>query len=229
MLVKYWMKKDVATIDVNSSMHQAVNLMKKNNTAILPVTKKDKLVGIITDRDMKRASASDATSLDVHELVYLLSQIKVGDIMTRNPVTVAPDTTLEETASVLLENKISGVPVLYGDKIVGLITQLDLFRALISLTGFEKRGVQFAFSVEDRPGSVKEVTDIIRDFGGRLVSILTSYERSEPGCRNVYVRAYDIDRDAVPKLVEELQAKAKLLYMVDHRENKREEFIPSRS
>ncbi len=227
MLVKYWMKKDVATIDANSSMHQAVNLMKKSGSSILPVTKKGKLVGIVTDRDMKRASASDATSLDVHELVYLLSQIKVGDIMTRNPVTVAPDTTLEETASILLEKNISGVPVLDADTIVGLITQQDLFRALISLTGFEKRGVQFAFNVEDRPGSVKEVTDIVRNYGGRLVSILTSYERSEPGRRNVYVRAYDVDRDAAPKLVEELRSKAKLLYMVDHRDNKREEFISS--
>lgn len=227
MLVKYWMRRDVVSIDVNDSMHQAINLMKQHQTAILPVTRKGQLVGVLTDRDIKRASASDATSLDVHELIYLLSQIKVGDIMTRNPITVPQDYTIEETAAVLLRNRISGVPVLDGEKIVGIITQLDMFRAVISLSGLEKRGVQFAFRVEDRPGSIKEVTDIIRNYGGRLVSILTSYDRAPQGMRHIYVRAYDVNRESMPKLIAELREKTDLLYLVDHREDKREEFIKS--
>lgn len=227
MLVKYWMNKDVVTIDVSDSMHQAINIMKQHQVAILPVTKKGKLAGVLTDRDIKRASASDATSLDVHELIYLLSQIKVGDIMTKNPVTVPLDYTIEETAAVLLRNKISGVPVMDGDKIVGIITQLDMFRALISLSGLEKRGVQFAFRIEDRPGSIKEVTDIIRNYGGRLVSILTSYERAPQGMRHLYVRAYDVNREAMPKLIEELREKTTMLYLVDLREDNRQEFIRS--
>ncbi len=227
MLVKYWMTKDVTTIDVADSMHQAINLMKQHQTAFLPVTKKGSLVGIITDRDIKRASASDATSLDIHELIYLLSQIKVSDIMTKNPLTVPPDFTIEETADLLLKNRISGAPVVENEKIVGAISQRDLFRALISLSGLEKRGVQFAFRIDDKPGSIKEVTDIIRNYGGRLVSILTSYERAPAGMRHLYVRAYDVNRDAMPKLIEELREKTTLLYLVDLRENQREEFIKS--
>ncbi|OQX25733.1 MAG: hypothetical protein BWK80_14140, partial [Desulfobacteraceae bacterium IS3] len=85
-----------------------------------------------------------------------------------------------------------------------------------------KRGIQFAFELEDQPGSIKTVTDIIRINGGRLASILSSYTGVSEGYRKVYIRAYYIDRAKLPKLIEELRSKAKLLYMVDHRENRRE-------
>jgi acetoin utilization protein AcuB len=225
MLVKYWMRKDVVSIDVNDSMHQAINLMKQHQVSMLPVTKAGSLVGVVTDRDVKRASASDATTLEIHELIYLLSQIKIREIMTRDPITVPPDFTLEETAAVLLKNNISGAPVVAGDTLVGIINQMDLFRALISLSGLEKRGVQFAFQLQDSPGSIKEVTDVIRSYGGRLVSILSSYDRAPAGSRYVYVRSYGLDRATLPKLMEELRGKATLLYVVDHKEDKREEFV----
>ncbi|MEW6348676.1 MAG: CBS and ACT domain-containing protein [Thermodesulfobacteriota bacterium] len=228
MLVKYWMKKAVVTLDVSDSMRDAISLMKEYQAPLLPVLKKGKLVGVVTDRDLKRASASDATTLDIHELAYLISKIKVGDIMTKNPVTVPPDHTVEETADLLLKNKISGAPVVDGEgRILGSISQAELFRALISLSGFEKRGIQLAFKIEDRPGSIKDVTDVIREFGGRLVSILTSYERAPVGYRHLYVRFYGIDRARTEELLEKLSAKAPILYMVDHRDNVREEYIES--
>ena len=228
MLVKYWMNKEIVPIDVDASMADARQIMKESRVALLPVLKNGKLVGVLSDRDLKRASASDATTLDVHELTYLLSRIKVGDIMTQNPIAVPPDFTLEETASVLLNNGISGVPVLDADgKVLGVITQQDLFRALISLSGFEKRGIQFAFQVEDRAGSIKDVTDIIRQYGARLVSILTSYDRAPQGYRYLYVRAFGLDRRKLGQLMDDLRDKAPILYMVDHRDGTREEFIES--
>lgn len=225
MLVKNWMRKPAVTIDENDSMHDAITLLKNHNIKMLPVIGKGNLVGIITDRDLKRASASDATSLEIHELLYLISKIKIKDIMTKKPVTVPPDYTIEETAEVLLKHNISGVPVVdqYGD-IVGVITQNDLFRILISLTGAEKRGIQFGVEVEDRPGSIKEVTDIIRKYGGRMASILTSYDMAPEGFRRVYIRMYGIDRFKINRLKEALQQKAQLLYMVDRREVHRETF-----
>lgn len=226
MLVKYWMKKTVITVDVNDSMQDAISLMKEHFVPLLPVLKKGKLVGVVTDTDLKRASASDATTLDVHELAYLISKIRVGEIMTKNPITVPPDFTLEETAARLLMNDISAAPVVdETEKIVGTISQRELFLALTSLSGFARRGVQFAFILEDRPGSIKEVTDVIRRYGARLASILTSSERAPEGYRHVYVRAYDVDRDQMGKLLSELRAQAELLYMVDHRDNKREEYV----
>ncbi len=225
MLVSNWMSKDVITVDVKDSMQDAVKLMKQNEIRMLPVLKKGKIVGIITDRDLKRSAASDATMLDVHELLYLISKIRVREIMTKDPITVPQNYTVEETAEVLLKNKISGAPVVdqNGD-IVGTITQTDLFRVLIALTGVGSRGIQFAFQLEDRPGSIKEVADVIRKYGGRMVSILSSYEDVPAGYRKVYIRMRSIERPELQKLKEELSRTAALIYMVDHRENIREIF-----
>jgi acetoin utilization protein AcuB len=199
--------------------------LKEKGIRMLPVLKKGKLVGIVTDRDLKRSAASDATTLDVHELLYLVSKIKVGSIMTKNPITVPQNFTVEETAEVLLKNKISGAPVVdqNGD-VVGMITQTDLFRVLIALTGVGKGGIQFAFQLEDRTGSIKEVADVIRLYGGRMVSILTSYEDVPEGYRKVFIRMRSIERARLQQLKEELSYKVALIYMVDHRENIREIF-----
>jgi len=223
VLVKNWMNKPAITIDKHSSMQEAMNLMKTHGITLLPVMDKKGLVGIVTDRDLKKASPSDATTLEIHELLYLLSTIQVKDIMSSKPISVPPDFTIEETAEILLANKISGVPVVdTGGNVVGVITHTDLFKVIISLTGVGKRGIQFAFCLEDRPGSILEVSDIIRQFGGRMASILTSYEKAPEGYRNVYIRMYSIDRVKLEALKTALNKKARLLYMVDHRNNARE-------
>lgn len=225
MLVANWMSKNIITVDENDSMHDAMKLLKENDIRMLPVMKKGKLVGIVTDRDLKRASASDATTLEIHELLYLLTRIKVKNIMTKEVITVPPDFTVEETALVLQKNKISGAPVVDSKgKLVGTITQTDLFRVLISLTGVAKGGIQFGLQIEDRPGSIKEVADIIRKFGGRMVSILSSYDQVPQGYRKVYLRMRNIERSELQKLIQELESKAGLLYMVDHTENNRKIF-----
>ena len=226
MLVKNWMSKEVVTVHVNDTMQDAVKLLREHGIRMLPVMEQGELVGIVTDRDIKRASASDATTLDFYELIHLVSTIKLKHIMTKNPITVPFDFTVEETAEVLLKNKISGVPVLNHDKeIVGTITQTDLFKVLISLTGAGTKGLQFAFEAEDRPESIKELVDIIRQYGGRVVSILSSYDNVTPGFRKVYIRMFSIDRSELSRLRDDLKDKATLLYMVDHREDLREIYL----
>ena len=124
MLVKNWMSPNVITINEDDSMQDALKSMKQHNIRMMPVLKNGQLVGVVTDRDLKRASASDATTLDVHELLYLISKIKVKNIMSKNPISVSPELTVEETAEVLLNNKISGAPVVDEQgKVVGTITQ----------------------------------------------------------------------------------------------------------
>lgn len=223
MLVKNWMSRNVFTITPEDSMQDAVYLMREHKVRTLPVVKNDKVVGIVSETDIKRASASDATGLDVHEILYLISKIKIKDIMSKNPITVHEDLTVEETAEILMKEKISGVPVLDNEgKILGIITRDDLFNVLISLSGLGKKGIQLAFQVEDRPGSIKELTDIIRKHEGRIASILSSAERAPEGYRIVYIRMYDISREVLPLLLAELRKKAKMIYLVDHRDNKRE-------
>lgn len=228
MLVKYWMKRDVTTVDEADSLQKAIIVMRETGQPLLPVLKEGNLVGVITDRDLKRASASDATALEIHELAYLISKITVGEVMTRNVITVPADYTLEEAAAQLLINNISGVPVVdEEEKIVGIISQREMFLALLSLTGFGKQGIQLAVEVEDLPGSIKEVTDLVRSRGGRLVSLLTSYERARSGRRRMYIRAWAIDRTMIQEMLDDISEKATLLYFVDHRDNKREEFLQS--
>jgi len=225
MLVKDWMSETVITADGNDSMQEAMNCLKENNISMLPVMKKGNLVGVVTDRDLKRASPSDANTLEVHELLFLISKIKVKEIMTENPVTLPFDFTVEEAAEILLEKKISGAPVVDGKgNVIGAITKGDLFRVLIALTGVGKRGIQFAFVVEDRPGSIRDLADLIRKYGGRMVSILSTYDDVEKGYRKVFIRMYGVSRDKLSSLEKELGEKAKYLYLVDHRENRREIF-----
>jgi len=227
MLVKNWMNPKVTTVDVNDSMQFALNLIKTHGIKTLPVLKKGRLVGILTDRDLKRASASDATTLDVHELLYLITRIKVKDIMTTTPISIPEEFTMEEAAEVLLNNDISGAPVVNAKRaIIGLISQKDLFRALISLTGIGKRGIQVCCRVKDQPGIISSLTDIVREHKGRLASILSIVTPTdEPEeLRRVYIRMYGIHRAELTEIVSKFKEKGQLIYVVDHRDNKRQIF-----
>ena len=220
MLVKNWMSKPVITVGENYSMQDAINLLKQHDIRMLPVIGKGRVVGIISDADLKKASASDAATLESPELIY--SRIKIKDIMTQNPISVPCDYTVEETAEILLANKISGVPVINEEeKLVGIITQTDLFRVIFSFTGIGGKGIQFALKVFDRLRSIQQVTDIIRSYGSRVSSILTSYERVPPGYRLVYIRIFNIDYPSLQSLIAEIRGKAELLYMIDHDKRKR--------
>jgi acetoin utilization protein AcuB len=216
------MSKKIITVDVNDSMYHASKLLKENNIRGLPVMKNGNLVGVVTDRDLKRASASDANTLDIHELLFLIEKIKVKKVMTKDPITIPLDYTIEEAASVLLDNKLTGAPVVDNEgELVGVITQTDIFRVLVSFTGVKKGGIQFGFLLEDRPGSIKEVADIMRKYGCRIISIMGTSD-GQAGYRHVYIRACDCDQEKVEKLKEGLKAKANMLYMVDHVEKKKE-------
>ena len=215
MLVKGWMTSDILTVDEDTSMMKASQIMKENNIRRLPVMRKGKLVGMVTDRDIKEASPSKATTLDVHELYYLLSELKLKDIMSKGLVTIGPEETVEKAAVKMLEHRISGLPVVNDrGKVVGIITQGDIFKVLVSLTGVYRGGIQFAFNLEDRPGSIKEVADTVRKHGGRMVSILSSYDMCDENCRHVYIRIKDLPEDKLKALTDDLDKNFILLYSV---------------
>ena len=216
MLVGNWMTKDVISVDVSDSMQDAARLIRGHKIKRLPVMENNKLVGIVTDRDLKTASASDVTTLEIHELLFLISEIKISDIMTKDPITIPLDYTIDEAAQILLEHKLSGAPVVDDEgQVTGVITQTDIFRVLVLFTGVKKAGIQFAFQLEDRPGSIKEVSDIMRNYGCLLVSILSGQD-VQAGYRRVYIRIRDCDRERLEELKEKLKAKANVLYVMDH-------------
>ena len=213
MLVKGWISDQIISVDEETSMMKAYVLMKENNIRRLPVVRKGKLVGIVTDTDLKEACPSTATTLDIYEINYLLSEIKVKESMSKDVIYVKPDETVEFAAILMLENKISGLPVVNDQQnLIGVITQTDIFKALIYISGVYNGHIQFALCLEDRPGSVKEVSDVIRSFGGRMVSILTSYDLADEGYRNVYIRLKSMEHKKLSQLVDILEEKFTVLY-----------------
>jgi acetoin utilization protein AcuB len=211
MPVKDLMSEKLITVNFEDSVLKASKLMKDNRIQHLPVLKQGRLVGIVSDRDLKEAQPSKATTLDIHELYYLLDKLTVGSVMPSRLFTIAPDATVEKAAAVMLKHNISALPVVnpQGD-LQGIITKGDVFRALVSISGIYQGDLAMGFELEDRPGSIKEITDVIRARGGRIASILTGYEGVPPGSRHLYVRARDIKDDQALK--EELAPQAKILY-----------------
>ena len=225
MLVMNWMSQPAVTVDADDFAEDALRLAKKHEIHMLPVMQKGQLVGIVTDRDVKREFPCDVLSENRKEDGNLLSGIKVKKIMTRDPVTVPYDHTLEETVEKFLVHNISGFPVVnQQQKVIGVITKSDIFQLILILTGYGKMGLQLGIELVDRPGCLKEITDIIRDYGGRISSIFSTHERAHKGNRRLYIRVFDIDQPSLEHLKEEIRKKATLLYIVDHNEKKREWF-----
>jgi acetoin utilization protein AcuB len=208
MLVKKWMSKNVISVQANDSVIKAQLLLKEHNIKRLPIIEKGMLVGIVTDRGLR---------------ILPSETLRVKNVMTKSPVTVPWDYTVGEASEILLQHNISGLPVVDEDgHVIGIITKSDLFKVLVPLTGIGKRGIQFALQVSDRPGAIKEVTDLIREYGGRIMSTLTSHEDVPEGSLEVYIRMHGMDRDRLRRFKHSLEEKATLLYIVDLRENKRD-------
>jgi len=219
MLIKDWMTREPITITDETSMIKAIHLMKQHRFRRLPVLHQGQLVGMVTDRDLKEASPSKATTLDVHELYYLLAELQVKEIMTRDPLSVSQDDTVERAAQLMLEHTISGLPVVdAGGQLVGIITQSDVFRAFMHITGIRQGGVQFALRLEDRPGLIKEVVDLLRARGARFVSLLTSYTSAREGYRDIYLRVKNLPPEAVAAAREELASLYEVLYVIQEGE-----------
>jgi acetoin utilization protein AcuB len=219
MLVKDWMTKDPVTITDETSLMKAIHIMKERRFRRLPVLHEGRLVGLVTDRDLKEASPSKATTLDVHELYYLLAELQIKEIMTKNPLTVSPEDTVEHAAQLMLENTFSGLPVVDPDgKLLGILTQSDVFKAFMHITGIRQGGVQFALRLKDTPGLIKEVVDLLRAKGARFVSLLTSYTTAREGFRDVYLRVKNLSPEAAQEAQAELAGRYEFLYMIQNEE-----------
>ncbi len=188
MYVSDWMTKKVFSIEPDDYLSDAIYLMREKCIKHIPVVKGEKLKGIISDRDIKEYSPSKATSLDIYEPHYILAKTKIKEIAKTKIITTLPGTPVEEAAMIMLDNNIGCLPVLEDGLLVGIISDKDIFRALVDITGVRHGGNRICVIVEDRPGSIKEVADIIRKYNFRLQGILTSYEGVKEGYRRVVIR-----------------------------------------
>ncbi|WP_461211450.1 CBS and ACT domain-containing protein [Desulfocurvus sp. DL9XJH121] len=214
MLIGNWMTKDPYTATPETSMMRASKIMKDKRVRGLSVVDEDGvLVGIVTDRDIKEASPSKATTLDVHELYYLLSEIKVKDIMSTNLVTIGPNDSVERAAVLMMDHKIGGLPVVdETGKLVGIISQSDVLKVLVTITGVLHGGLQFAVDLPDEQGTLGELVAFLNERNCRIMSILTAFEPEGAATRHVFIRLHDMDRALQKTMLDELKAKYKVLY-----------------
>jgi acetoin utilization protein AcuB len=164
------------TIGPESSFYEARALIHDKGIRHLPVVDKNgRLLGIVTDRDIREAAPSDATLLSVQELHYLLGKLKVSSIMTPKEklITITPDTLIEEAVQLMHDHKIGCLPVVEGEKLYGLFTETDALAHLVDVFGVKEKGTRLTVALEDKPGTMLQILEVMKSRGVNIISIVT--------------------------------------------------------
>ena len=213
MPVQNWMTTDVVSVGPDTSLLKVGKLMKDHHIRRIPVVDENgQVIGIISDRDVRDASPSKATTLDMYEMHYLLAELKAKNIMTAKPITVKPTDTVEQAALIMLDNKVGGLPVVDDSgKLVGIISDHDVFKALVDITGARMGGLQFAIELPDQPGTARPLFDLLRAHNARLLSVLTV--SNADGNRQLFIRVRDLENTkAEQELMDGVGKLGKVLY-----------------
>src|SRR5512136_1282925 len=199
MRIKDVMTKNPVTVDSEALVLDAQRIMKEHSIRRLPVVDKGKLLGIITKHDLLEASPSPATSLSIHELNYLLSKMKVKDIMKKNPVTITPDTPFEEALRLGQEKKIGSFPVVDKGKLVGITTESDIIRFITRVLGLKEEGSRI--TIEGLGGNLGDLERIvsIANQHHTIVLSMISLHRPEKKDWMIVLRLKTSDPDPIVK------------------------------
>ncbi len=201
MLVKNRMSYPIITVEPDMPIMEALNLMRTKNIRRMPVVDANgKLIGIISNNDLLNAGPSQATSLSVWEINYLVGKITVKKVMTKNVLTISEDTPIEEAARIMVDNKVGGMPVMRGDKIVGVITESDLFKVLLELMGAREEGLRVTALIPEKLGELDKLTHAIAEAGGSFISF-GQFNGDEDDNRIVTFKVSGLDEDAVKTAV----------------------------
>jgi acetoin utilization protein AcuB len=204
MLVKDWMTKEPLVVSPKTSVEEAIRTMRKNRVRHLPVVKeRDQLVGIVTQTDLLQASPSPATSLSVWEINFLLAKMQVRDAMTTKVVVVDEECPLEDAALVMAEHKFGCLPVVHGKRLVGIITETDLFNIFVEQLGARSTGVRLTLLIRDVKGELSRLTGRIAELGGNIVR-LTTLPGGEQGQAILTIKVEDVSQEALVQGLSEL-------------------------
>lgn len=204
MIVSDLMSKDLVWVSPDTTVTNARAMMSKENVNKLPVLdRENRLVGIVTKNDLAKAAPSQATTLDMYELSYLLSKLTVEKVMIKNVVTVNKDEVIEEAARIMADKNVGCLPVMNGELMVGIITESDLFHAFIEMFGARHRGVRFMADANEKPGELAKISQSIAEAGGNIVSIVTS-EGTDVSKRRITCKVTNITIDQVKSLLENM-------------------------
>lgn len=206
MYVKNRMTKNPITVAVNASITDAVALMREKNLKRVLVVDGDKVVGILTQSDIQKVSPTKATSLSIFEINYLLSNLTVEDSMTKNPIVIESNSLLEEAAVIMRENRIGTLPVVENGKLVGIITESDIFDAFIDLLGFKDLGSRITIEARDVPGAMANIAEVFKSFNFNITHI--AVYRGE-GTSDVVIRSNAVDTADLEKILTEHGYKVK--------------------
>ena len=206
MYVKNRMTKNPHTIAVNATITEAVALLREKGLKRLPVVEGEKLVGILTQSDIQKVSPTKATSLSIFEINYLLSKLTVKDAMTKNIITIEADSLLEEAAVIMRDKRIGTLPVVEKGKLVGIITESDIFDAFIDLLGFKDLGSRITVEAKDVPGAMADIAAIYKSLDVNITHIAVF---NGDGFRDVVIRSTVLDTDNLEKALEEHGYKVK--------------------
>jgi acetoin utilization protein AcuB len=206
MLVFERMTHNPITISPDTPVAEALQLIREKNVRRLPVLdKKEKLIGIVTEKELLYASPSPVTSLSMHEITYLLSKLTVDEVMTRNPVTVTEDTPIEEAARLMMDSKVGALPVMRGQQLVGIVTETDLFKMFIELFSARESGVRLTLLVPEVKGELSTITHAISEMGGNILSLGT-FQGEDTTNRLLMVKVTGVDEAALIKAMQAVGA-----------------------
>lgn len=207
MFVKDRMTQNPVVISPDTSVSEALNIMRQNKVRRMPVVdKRDHLVGIVAEKDLLYASPSPATSLNVYEIGYLLSKLRVKEIMTKDVVTVTGDAALEDAARIMVDNAIGALPVVRGKSVIGIITETDIFKVLLEMMGARDEGLRLTVSVDDKPGVLSKIAGAIAGVGGDIVALGTFYS-DERRHGLLVIKVCCVDERALVSALESVNAK----------------------
>ncbi len=205
MIVKEVMRTNVISVSSDVNVTEAKDLMNKNNISKLPVIDHGKLVGIITKNDLLQAGPSQATTLDMYEISYLLSKLTVKKVMCAKVITIKPDEVVEEAARIMVDNQVGCLPVVKENAVVGIITESDLFHLFTDMFGARAKGVRAVVVIDDTPGQLAKLAQKIADAGGNIVSAVTS-DLNENQKRLLTIKASGIEIDKMKEILNDISA-----------------------
>jgi acetoin utilization protein AcuB len=202
MKVKYWMSPDPLTVTSDTLALEAQKIMKENRIRRLPVVDKGKLVGMVTFRNLIEAAPSSATSLSIHEMNYLILKMKVKDLMRKDPLTVSPEDSILDVLLLGQEKGIGGFPVVDKGKLVGIVTETEIFRAMIQLMGRKKESTILVLeNVDLSPGIFGQIVKTVERPGTNILAMFSMPRRSTD-LKRMYIR---LKSDQLGAIMEDLK------------------------
>ena len=203
MKIRDFMSSNVVAVSEDTSLHDATKIMKAHKIRRLPVLKKDKLVGYVTERMLLEASPSPATALSIHELHYLLAKMTVKDIMVKNPFTVSPEMPAEDALQLGQEKGYGGFPVVDDGKLVGIVTESDIVRIMTRVLGVREKGTRIDIQATKDFGNMQRIMEVL----DRNKTVLLSLMTLPPGEDEEYwLIVLRLKSEKADKIVEEIKS-----------------------